>query len=645
VATLKDLRGQTLGQYTIIEQIGAGGMATVFRAHQPSLNRNVALKILPPQIAEKEGFTERFEREAQAIGNLHHPNILPVYDFGEDKGYGYIAMRYVPNAKTLGDWMKSQLAEKQILEFIRQIASALDYAHQAGIVHRDVKPSNILMDGEWVLLSDFGLAKLMASPSQLTGTGAGIGTPAYMSPEQAQGEAVDHRTDIYALGIILFEMLTGQIPHKAETPLATVVKRISEPAPSPRLLNPDIPHAVESVLLKVLAVKPAERFNRADDFAQALYDAFAAPPSYGLSGATLSVPKPLSLSNKQENPALPISSPVLTPSQPEGRHTAEVIAMTLLGVVALCALGGILLSLMTESNGQISNLAMASSCFGLLFASLSSIGLIWFRKQQSFTSGWLALGLVSWFVGVSLLGLGGFALLSPGEGRSFTENAGFTVLFCFAPGGILALLGLVLYGYARRQPTSSVSLAQASLTSQPPLQNDKLRRAEEYRQHILHLIEQKRGTPLADQLALIPPKLDLWQVHLQQLVKRLQSLETNSLLRRDLREVPDAINRLQAELMAESNPHLRAQMAETLAGHQEHQRQLKSLMDLLHRTELEIEETLANIGAIYSQLQMLEFKDIDNSRAKRLSADIDEQAARLGDLLAAMDEVYVDKLG
>lgn len=645
MATLKDLIGQTLGQYTIIEQIGAGGMATVFRAHQPSLNRNVALKILPPHIAEKEGFTERFAREAQAIGNLHHPNILPVYDFGEDKGYGYIAMRYVPNAKTLGDWMKGQLAEAQILEFIRQIAGALDYAHQAGIIHRDVKPGNILMDGEWLLLSDFGLAKLMTSPSHLTGTGDGIGTPAYMSPEQAQGEAVDHRTDIYALGIILFEMLTGQIPHKAETPLATVVKRISEPAPSPRLLNPDIPHAVEAVLLKTLAVKPAERFNSAGDFVQALRVAFAAPPAYDLSGATMSVPKPLNLGSKQESPALPLSSPVLALSQPEGRHTVEVIAMTLLGVVALCGLGGVLLSLITESNGQVSNLAMASSCGGLLFASLSSIGLIWFRQQRSFTSGWLALGLISWFVGVSLLGLGGFALLSPGENNTFTQNAGFTVLFCFAPGGLLALLGLALYGYARRQPLPSLSLAQNSVSAHTSPQNDKLRRAEEYRQHILRLIEQKKGTSLADQLALIPPKLDLWQIHLQQLVKRLQSLETNSVLRRDLREVPDAITRLQAELTTESNPHLRAQMSETLAGHQEHQRQLKTLTDLLHRTELEIDETLANIGAIYSQLQQLEFKDMEGSRARRLSADIDEQAARLGDLLAAMDEVYTDKFG
>jgi hypothetical protein len=188
-------------------------------------------------------------------------------------------------------------------------------------------------------------------------------------------------------------------------------------------------------------------------------------------------------------------------------------------------------------------------------------------------------------------------------------------------------------------------LAQHTPSAQPALQNDKLRRAEEYRQHILRLIEQKKGTPLADQLALIPPKLDLWQVHLQQLVKRLQSLETNSLLRRDLREVPGAITRLQAELTIESDPHLRVQMAETLAGHQEHQRQLKTLTDLIHRTELEIDETLANIGAIYSQLQQLEFKDIESSRAKRLSADIDEQAARLGDLLAAVDEVYRDRLG
>jgi serine/threonine protein kinase len=272
------LVGQTLGQYTILEQVGEGGMATVFKAYQPGLNRSVALKILPPSFAKKGDFSERFNREAQAIGNLHHPNILPVYDSGQDKGYSYMAMRYIENAHTLGDVMKKPLETKRIVELMAQIAAALDHAHKAGIIHRDIKPSNVLMDGNWPLLSDFGLAKMVEGAVELTGTGVGMGTPAYMSPEQGMGKKVDHRTDIYALGIILFEMLTGQVPHKAETPIATVMKRINEPLPLPRSLNPNIPEAVERVLLKALAVDPQLRFNSAGDMAAALKAAFGEKP-------------------------------------------------------------------------------------------------------------------------------------------------------------------------------------------------------------------------------------------------------------------------------------------------------------------------------------------------------------------------------
>ena len=143
MASMQSLVGQTLGKYKVVEQIGEGGMATVFKAYQPGLNRDVALKILPPYVAEKEGFTERFTREAQAIGNLHHPNILPVYDSGQDNGYGYIAMRYVPHATTLAGLMKNPLPTKQVIELTTQIAGALEHAHQKGIIHRDIKPSNI----------------------------------------------------------------------------------------------------------------------------------------------------------------------------------------------------------------------------------------------------------------------------------------------------------------------------------------------------------------------------------------------------------------------------------------------------------------------------------------------------------------------
>ena len=276
--SMQALAGQTLGQFTIIEQIGEGGMATVFKAYQPGLNRDVALKVLPPSFAKTGDFTERFIREAQAIGNLNHPNILAVHDSGQDQGYSYIAMRYIENARTLADLMKEQLKTKRIIEIISQIAAALDHAHKAGIIHRDIKPSNVLMDGDWPLLSDFGLAKMAEDTVDLTGTGVGMGTPAYMSPEQGMGKKVDHRTDIYALGIILFEMLTGQVPHKAETPIATVMKRVNEPLPMPRSLNPNIPEAVERVLLKTLAVDPKLRFDSAGEMAEALKQAFGQHP-------------------------------------------------------------------------------------------------------------------------------------------------------------------------------------------------------------------------------------------------------------------------------------------------------------------------------------------------------------------------------
>ncbi len=262
--------GQTLGQYQIIEQIGQGGMATVYKAYQPSLDRHVALKLLPPIYAQQPDFSERFRREAKTIANLNHPHILPVFDFGQEGEYSFLTMRYVEKAHTLKQVMNEALKLAHVSDLMTQISVALDAAHQQGIVHRDVKPSNILMDGNWALLADFGLAKIMESSVKLTATGVGIGTPAYMSPEQGQGLDIDHRTDIYALGIILFEMLTGQRPHEADTPFGIILKRATEPLPLPRSLNPQISEAVEQVVLKALAREPENRFDSAGAMAEAL---------------------------------------------------------------------------------------------------------------------------------------------------------------------------------------------------------------------------------------------------------------------------------------------------------------------------------------------------------------------------------------
>ena len=650
MASMQSLIGQTLGQYKVTEQVGEGGMALVFRAHQPGLNRDVALKILPPYIAEKKGFTERFSREAQAIGNLHHPNILPVYDSGQDKGYGYIAMRYVPNARTLTDLMKAPLPTEQIIRLVTQIAGALDHAHQAGIVHRDIKPSNILMDNDWVLLSDFGLAKMVETPSELTGSGVGIGTPAYMSPEQAKGQKIDNRTDIYSLGIILFEMLTGHVPHKAETPLATVVKRINEPLPMPRSLNPDMPKAAEQVLLKALASNPNDRFEKAGALAtalQAAYDEQPLPDSVDSSNDTgLSVPVPSDAARSRLAAPIQKAAPAFVPSQSSGRTGVvplEVVAMTLLGVISLCGLGGALISFGTNSNTGESNIALLPACSGMMFAGLTSILMIWIRDRSKAASAWLALGIVSWFIGINILGWGGFAALSPGDSKTFVENLGFSLVLCFTPGALFSLVGLGFYGYDFRKnrragPTVSY---QANASSEASRERAaRLKRAREYRTHIVALIKQKKGSNLGQQLTPMLTKLNQWEAHLQQLVTRLDDFETDRIIQQDIREVPAAISRLQTQMGTETNPYIQKEMAETLTKQQIQRQQLDALVTLMRRTELDIDETLADIGAIYSQLQMLGAKDIDGSRAKRMSEDINEQANHLGDLLEAMDDVY-----
>lgn len=263
------LEGQTLGQYEIIERIGSGGMATVYKAYQPALDRYVAIKVLPAQHALTPGFTERFLLEARAVAHLSHPNILPIYDVGVEGDLSYFVMKYVPG-RTLSDLMGQPMDLPTVSYYIDQIAAALDHAHERGIIHRDIKPSNILLEDDWVLLADFGLAKTLMGNQKLTGPGAIVGTPAYLSPEQANGEPLDHRADIYSLGIVLYEMVIGQVPFQADSPMGILTKHIFEPVPRPRRLRPNLPAGIERIILKAMAKDPANRYNRAGLLAQDL---------------------------------------------------------------------------------------------------------------------------------------------------------------------------------------------------------------------------------------------------------------------------------------------------------------------------------------------------------------------------------------
>ncbi len=274
-----DLSGQDLGRYRILERVGQGSMCSVYKAYQAGLDRYVAIKVLPTRFSRDALLTARFQREAQSIARLKHPNILQVYDVGQEGELPYIVMQYVEGG-TLKSLLGQPLPLDYTVEIIAQIAAALEEAHRQGIIHRDVKPSNVLMERpDWFLLSDFGLARVIKASARLTESGITVGTPAYMSPEQGRGEKVDGRSDVYSLGVVLFEMLTGALPYEDSTPMSVVVKHITAPVPHPSEFNPDISEPVERVVMKALAKDLAERYGSAKELSSALKKAAASVSS------------------------------------------------------------------------------------------------------------------------------------------------------------------------------------------------------------------------------------------------------------------------------------------------------------------------------------------------------------------------------
>jgi serine/threonine-protein kinase len=271
-----DLVGKSLGGCVITNLLGQGGMARVYRAHQTHLDRDIAIKVLPPYYASDQNFVDRFELEARSLARLSHPHIVIVHDAGEEHGLLYIIMEYVAGGN-LRDYMAQSISLREVTRIIREVASALTYAHERGIIHRDVKPVNVLMDpSRRAVLSDFGIAKVMATSAAMTRSGAGVGTPEYMSPEQCRGVQVDARADIYALGVMLYEMLTGHTPFEADNYTALAHSHIYEPPPPPSKYNPRISPAVQAVTLKALEKDPANRFQDAMDLAITLEQAAAA---------------------------------------------------------------------------------------------------------------------------------------------------------------------------------------------------------------------------------------------------------------------------------------------------------------------------------------------------------------------------------
>ncbi len=277
---MKLVPGVQVGPYQIVEQIGRGGMATVFKAYQPALERMVALKVLPDVLAEDPQFRERFRREAVAIAKLRHHSILTVYDHGEFEDLLYIVTEFVEGG-TFAAELGKPLGVPRTTEVLGSIASALDYAHRQGVLHRDVKPSNILMNKEGAaILGDFGLARMMAPTGErLTRIDMVVGTPEYMSPEQCAGKDASPAADQYSLGVVAFEALTGHVPFDAETPAAVMLEQIQSPLPMPRSVNPNLSEGVEHALMRALAKDPAQRFPTCGDFVKAIETETAPAPA------------------------------------------------------------------------------------------------------------------------------------------------------------------------------------------------------------------------------------------------------------------------------------------------------------------------------------------------------------------------------
>jgi serine/threonine protein kinase/S1-C subfamily serine protease len=278
-----DLIGHSVGRYKIVERLGVGGMATVYRAYDEGLERDVAIKFMRTEVFTDEIFLKRFEREAKALARLSHPNIVKVLDYGEYEGMPYLVMEYV-RGETLKQCLGKPIPWREAARMLLPAARALEYTHRQNIIHRDVKPTNFLVgDSGHLMLSDFGIAKILDRPEavQLTGTGVGLGTPEYMAPEQGLGKPIDMRADIYSLGVVFYEMITGRKPFQADTPMAVLYRQMTDPLPSPHNFVAELPDYVEQVIVKALAKKPEDRYQDMASFAGALQELAEKPVTHG----------------------------------------------------------------------------------------------------------------------------------------------------------------------------------------------------------------------------------------------------------------------------------------------------------------------------------------------------------------------------
>ncbi|MBL8045252.1 MAG: protein kinase [Anaerolineales bacterium] len=336
--------GENVGPYRVVEPLGQGGMATVFKAYHAGLDRYVAIKVLHPAFKEDANFLARFQREARVVAKLEHPNIVPVYDFAEHNGAPYLVMKFIEGETLKARLQRERLSLRETLGVLEAVGGGLDYAHKQGILHRDIKSSNIMLAAEGgIYLADFGLARIASAGESTLSMDSMVGTPHYMSPEQARGvKDLDAGTDIYSLGVVLYELVVGRLPYSADTPFAIIHDHIFTPLPMPRSVNVNVPEVVERVLLKALAKDRADRFG---DVA-AMVNAFRGAVS-GVDSGVVALPAglPVSPAAPTAPGAATVAGTAVTPQPeptlltPKPKEPTSALVYWLIGAIVVVALG------------------------------------------------------------------------------------------------------------------------------------------------------------------------------------------------------------------------------------------------------------------------------------------------------------------
>ena len=332
--------GETIGPYRIMEKLGQGGMATVYKAYHAALDRYVALKVLHPAFHEDQSFAARFQREARVVAKLEHPSIVPVYDFAEQENRPYLVMKFIEGETLKSRLSRGPLTAGEINQVVSAVGAALAYAHRQGILHRDIKPSNVLIHGEGnMYLADFGLARIAQAGESTLSSDSIMGTPQYISPEQARGDKdLDEGTDIYSFGVMLYELVVGQVPFSADTPFSIIHDHIYTPLPLPRSINTKVPESVERVLLKALSKERADRYEDIPTMVQAFKAAWESA-GVPMQGTALTLPAVTKDGNKEKEARVSSEAKTALGKEPKPKKKRSPWPFVAAGILlALCCL-------------------------------------------------------------------------------------------------------------------------------------------------------------------------------------------------------------------------------------------------------------------------------------------------------------------